>query len=119
MDFYAFKTPVDNLGDPGPQSADIKSFRFPAALCCAALAAPLWFRSNLQQGSALMGDKSNRARNQYACAQQQANELAVRRNSKAGAAAAIRTYLSASLFSLSPYPQPLLSPTLLLLFLNI
>lgn len=57
MDFYAHKIPVDNFGDPDPQSSCIKSFRYPAALCSTVLANSLWFRPNLQQGFTLMGTK--------------------------------------------------------------
>lgn len=78
MDFYAYKIPVNNFGDPGPQSSYNKSFSYPAALCSTVLAAPLWFRSNLQQGFTLMGHKDNRAGSQHPCTQQQPNELAVR-----------------------------------------
>lgn len=78
MDFYAHKIPVDNFGDPDPQSSCIKSFRYPAALCSTVLANSLWFRPNLQQGFTLMGDKDNRVGSQHPCTQQQPNELAVR-----------------------------------------
>lgn len=68
------------------------------ALRSALLAAPLWFRSNPQQVSALMGDKDNRAGSQHACSKQMSWLLGG--TAKVGAAAPSRAHLSASLLSL-------------------